>query len=94
MQHASSGLIVWFLWVTLIVATGILKYKGINAMAFLLAADVIVGSCAALLVARKLKRAGTQVLWNGTMDIDLGLSLATTLVAFLTAITLSVRLWL
>ncbi len=94
MQHASSGLIVWFLWMTLIVTTGILKYKGINALPFLFAADALLGSCAAALVAQKIKKSGTAVLWNGTMDIDLGLSLATTLVAFLTAITLAVRLWL
>ena len=93
MERSSSGLIVWFLWMTLIIFVGVLKYKGINALRFLLVADAGLACFAAGLVLRKLKKLGNQVLWNGAMDIDLGLSLATTVVACLTAITLTVRLW-
>ena len=94
MERASSGLILWFVWMTSMVAAGVLKYKGINALPFFLAADAAVGFLAGAVVVRKLRGEGYHALWNGMMDIDLGLSLAIALVALLTAITLAVRLWI
>ncbi|HLJ47509.1 MAG TPA: hypothetical protein VKU01_15950 [Bryobacteraceae bacterium] len=56
MERASSGLILWLVWMTLMVVVGALKYKGINALPYFLAADAAVGSFGGMIVVRKLKR--------------------------------------